>query len=175
MMRRHVTIPVLLSLLAVGCGGSGADAATHLAFDLEGHHYEYSNAYYNVLGTVPVTSYTLEFSDLDCASETRGISDDLDLQLFGNASSPFTVKVEFPDPAGSIEQNAYVEGSGTVIVDQALPQVPVNSMTAAAVAAIDVTLTGSVDLMMTGGAGGSPMVTAKGSFSATHCPRMDNP
>jgi hypothetical protein len=175
-MKRHVTIPALFSLFLAGCGGDGSGSgATLLAFDLEGHHYEFKNAYYNVLGDVPVTSYTLEFSDLDCASEMRGISDDLDLQLFGNASSPFTVKIEFPDPAGTIEQNAFVEGSGTVVVDQQLPQIPINDMTAASVAALDFTMTGSVDLMMTGGAGGNPKVTAKGSFSATHCPRMDNP
>jgi hypothetical protein len=178
-MRRRPTksLPWLLALFAlgpVGCGGaSGTDssaATTHLAFDLEGHHYEYQNAYYDVLGTVPVTAYTLEFSDLPCATEDRPIGSDLDVQLFPSSTAPpYTVKVETPDPAA---QDTYLEGSGTVELEQALPQIIINDMTAQQVAALNETFTGTVEFQISGG---GQSVTASGAFSATHCPRMDNP
>jgi hypothetical protein len=166
------SLACLLSLFLLGLSGcGGSDPGTHLAFDLEGHHYEFKNAYSSVLGTTPATSYTLELTDLPCETTTRPDGSDLDLQLFpiGNESS-YKVRVEFPDPTAA---GKFVGGQGTVVVDQELPQLPFGDINATrkAIDALNVTLTGTVDIQAVAG---TQTASASGTFRATHCRRTDS-
>jgi hypothetical protein len=162
-LRRILGLAGTLGLFVAGCGGTSTD----ISFDLENHHYSYTHAYYNLLGDPSASTpaaYTLELSNLDCATETRPVGDDLDVQLFQTtAEPPFTVKIESPDPAGN---NTFWEGMGTVTVDQQLP----NPTTNAEVAALNVTLTGTIDYHITGG---NDMIEFTGSYRAEHCGRIE--
>ena len=167
-MKRHFVfgLAAAVGLFVAGCGGG---SGTNIAFELEGHHYDYTHAYYSVLGGVVVdgsaTTYTLEFSALDCATIPRAVGDDLDVQLFASLTSPpYPVKIESPDPAAN---DTFLEGSGEVNMDVAPPQLT----STAGIAALNVTLTGTVDFLITGG---TQSVVVTGPFSATHCGRMDS-
>ena len=166
----------LVALTQGGCGGSGGGTMqqpqTNLVFDLEQHHYALTHAYYSVLGTAPSTTYTLSLSQLDCETTARPNGSDVDLQIFKIPSgTTHTVKIEFPDPAA---RGTYVDGGGTVTLDEEPPQLIPGAdydVQQKAIAAIDVVLTGTVDLQMTGG---GQTVSVAGPFSATHCRRTDH-
>jgi hypothetical protein len=113
----------------------------------------------------------LALSQLDCDTTERPAGSDVGLQIFKIPSgTTHTVRVEFPDPAA---RDTYVNGSGTVTLDEEPPQLIAGGdydATQKAIAAIDVVLTGTVDLQMTGG---GQTVSVAGPFSATHCRRTD--